>query len=224
MNQAGASAAYARIYMRVDKALAFDDTNRLLLAAAKNVLLSHPMTGDEDTPAVFDDAASVRATMEGSLPPSTVIYGLAYTRAPKHGLLKLHSVAKFFSIDAVPSEYVEALGLSEVDRANPSIQAEVWFAHFQLLSTEWASSIVARADSTTAAPRLPSSSGASHTSGGDTRKASYVNHYFKDRRFTGDMSQSIDVTIRDFAICSEQFELSDANKSSYFVNCSARLP
>ena len=52
----------------------------------------------------------------------------------------------------------------------------------------------------------------------DTRKASYVQQYFKDRKFTGDLSQSIELVLRDYNVCARQHKLSRAQMADYFVN------
>ena len=52
----------------------------------------------------------------------------------------------------------------------------------------------------------------------DTRKASYVHQHFKDRKFTGDITQSIQLVIRDYLVCAQQHKLSEAQRAEYFVN------
>ena len=50
------------------------------------------------------------------------------------------------------------------------------------------------------------------------KKASSVHQYFRDSKFTGDLTQSIEFTIRDYNICAIQLELSAAQKTSFFVS------
>lgn len=52
----------------------------------------------------------------------------------------------------------------------------------------------------------------------DTRKASYVTKYFKDRPFRGNLSQSVEHTIRDFEICARHHMLTEDQKADYFDN------
>ena len=52
----------------------------------------------------------------------------------------------------------------------------------------------------------------------DTRKARYFHQHFKDRKFTGDITQSIQLVIRDYLICAQQHKLSQAQRAEYFVN------
>ena len=52
----------------------------------------------------------------------------------------------------------------------------------------------------------------------DTRKASYVHQYFKDRKFTGNIRQSINLALRDYAVCARQHKLSRTQLAEYFVN------
>ena len=54
--------------------------------------------------------------------------------------------------------------------------------------------------------------------GDDTRKANYVLQQFKDNRFSGDLGQSIELTLRDYNVCSRQHRLSTTQKADYFVN------
>ena len=51
------------------------------------------------------------------------------------------------------------------------------------------------------------------TEGDDSRKVSGVNQHFKDRKFTGDIKQSIELTIRDYNICARQHKLSTSQKA-----------
>ena len=52
----------------------------------------------------------------------------------------------------------------------------------------------------------------------DYRKANYVHQYFKDRKFTGEITQSIHLLIRDYSVCARQHRLSRAQLADYFVN------
>lgn len=52
----------------------------------------------------------------------------------------------------------------------------------------------------------------------DTRKASYVVQNFKDNRFTGALSHSIEMTLRDCNICARQHRIMKSQKADYFVN------
>lgn len=52
----------------------------------------------------------------------------------------------------------------------------------------------------------------------DTRKANYVLQHFKDNRFTGALTQSIEMTLRDYKICARQHRLTESQKADYFVN------
>eukprot|EP00171_Calliarthron_tuberculosum_P020181 IDg20181t1 len=69
-----------------------------------------------------------------------------------------------------------------------------------------------------ASTKLPTAPELAPTSAYDTRKASYVNQYFRDAGFTGELSQSIDLTIRDYEVCARQYKLSAEQKANYFVN------
>ncbi len=42
--------------------------------------------------------------------------------------------------------------------------------------------------------------------------------FFRNRMFKGNLSQSIDFTIRDYETCAEQLELDERQKVKYFVN------
>ena len=55
----------------------------------------------------------------------------------------------------------------------------------------------------------------------DSRKATNVFNYFKDNEFTGDLSQSIDMTFRDFNFRARQHRLSDRQKADFFINVPA---
>ena len=60
--------------------------------------------------------------------------------------------------------------------------------------------------------------GSQGSHGDDVRKSSYVHQYFKGRKFTGEIDQSIDMFIRDYKICSRQYQLSNQQRTDYFVN------
>ena len=52
----------------------------------------------------------------------------------------------------------------------------------------------------------------------DPIKAGYVHQFFKNRKFTGDLTQSIDHVLRDYGTCARQNRLTDGQKAEYFVN------
>ena len=52
----------------------------------------------------------------------------------------------------------------------------------------------------------------------DTRKASYVHQHCKDRKFTGDITQSMELFLRDYNVCTRQHKLSPTQQADYFVN------
>ncbi len=52
----------------------------------------------------------------------------------------------------------------------------------------------------------------------DTRKATAVLTQFRNRMFKGDLSQSIDFTIRSYETCAVQLELDENQKAKYFFN------
>eukprot|EP00171_Calliarthron_tuberculosum_P009544 IDg9544t1 len=52
----------------------------------------------------------------------------------------------------------------------------------------------------------------------DPRKANYISSYFSNRLFTGQLSQSIELTIRDYKQCAEMYQLTNEQKDSYFIN------
>ncbi len=52
----------------------------------------------------------------------------------------------------------------------------------------------------------------------DTRKATAVLTFFRNRMYKVDLSQPIDFTIRDYETCAEQFELDERQNVKYFVN------
>ena len=51
-----------------------------------------------------------------------------------------------------------------------------------------------------------------------SKKASSVSMYFRDTRFSGEKSQCVRHTIRDYEACTHQFELSTEQKTKIFVN------
>ena len=53
-------------------------------------------------------------------------------------------------------------------------------------------------------PRRPSPSPEEHD---DSRKATYVHQYFKDRKYAGDIAQSIELFLRDYNVCARQHKL-----------------
>ena len=63
-------------------------------------------------------------------------------------------------------------------------------------------------------PTLPTTS----SDRDDTRKANYVLQHFKDNRFTGALTQTIEMTLRDYNICARQHRLTQSQKADYFVN------
>eukprot|EP00171_Calliarthron_tuberculosum_P009169 IDg9169t1 len=52
----------------------------------------------------------------------------------------------------------------------------------------------------------------------DTRKATYVHQHFSQTKFTGEMSQSIIMHLRDYENCARQHRLSPTQKADYLVN------
>ena len=52
----------------------------------------------------------------------------------------------------------------------------------------------------------------------DIRKSTYVTQNFKDRKFIGDIKQSIDMVLRDYNVCARQLKLSHRQKADYFSN------
>ena len=52
----------------------------------------------------------------------------------------------------------------------------------------------------------------------DSRKATNVFQYFKDNKFTGDISQSIELSIRDYNVCARQHNLTTKQKADFFIN------
>ena len=58
----------------------------------------------------------------------------------------------------------------------------------------------------------------------DSRKATNVFIYFEDNTFTGDLSQSIDMTPRNYNVCARQHRLSDRQKAEFFINTLAGPP
>ena len=73
-----------------------------------------------------------------------------------------------------------------------------------------------RAENLTPVSHVPSD--ARHSDGDDSRKATYIFQYFKDNNFTGDLSQSIEMTLRDYNVCSRQHRLSTKQKADFFIN------
>lgn len=51
-----------------------------------------------------------------------------------------------------------------------------------------------------------------------SKKATSVSMYFRDSRFSGERSQCIRHTLRNYEVCSHQFELSGEQKKKFFVN------
>lgn len=52
----------------------------------------------------------------------------------------------------------------------------------------------------------------------NTKQVSAVINYFRDRFFNGDTTSSINQTLRDYDIYAAQFELSNQEKETFFVN------
>lgn len=52
----------------------------------------------------------------------------------------------------------------------------------------------------------------------DIRKSNNVNQFFEDRKFTGDIMQSMDFYLRDYHVCYRQYKLTRQQKADYFVN------
>lgn len=50
------------------------------------------------------------------------------------------------------------------------------------------------------------------------RKATNVFQYFKDNKFTGDISQSIELVIRYYSLCARQHNLTSKQKADFFFN------
>ena len=73
-----------------------------------------------------------------------------------------------------------------------------------------------KAENLTPASHVPSDAGQSD--GDDSRKATYVFQYFMDNKFTGDLSQSIEMTLRDYNVCFRQHRLSTNQKAEFFIN------
>lgn len=54
--------------------------------------------------------------------------------------------------------------------------------------------------------------------GSDFRKATNIFQYFKDSKFSGDISQSIELTIRDYIVCVRQRKFTPNQKADLFIN------
>lgn len=54
----------------------------------------------------------------------------------------------------------------------------------------------------------------SSSSGEDTRKENYVSQHFRYNRFQGDLSQSIELTLRDYNICACRLRLSASQRQT----------
>ena len=52
----------------------------------------------------------------------------------------------------------------------------------------------------------------------DRKKASYVQQCFKDRKFTDDLTQSIELVLKDYNVCARQHKLSRAQMADYLIN------
>ena len=52
----------------------------------------------------------------------------------------------------------------------------------------------------------------------DTRKATYVHQHFSGRKFAGDLSQSVELLLRDYETCARQHRLTSGQKADYFSN------
>ena len=52
----------------------------------------------------------------------------------------------------------------------------------------------------------------------ESRRAPNVFHYFKDNKFTGDLSRSIGMTLRDYNVCARQHRLNARQKADFFIN------
>lgn len=60
--------------------------------------------------------------------------------------------------------------------------------------------------------------------GKDSRKGTKLFQYFKDKKFTGDIKQSIELTIRDYNVCARQHSLSLRKILIYYLKYSQNLP
>ena len=61
----------------------------------------------------------------------------------------------------------------------------------------------------------PSAPGVREQDTHDSRKATNVFQYFKDNKFTGDISQSIELSIRDYNVCARQHNLTTKQKADF---------
>ena len=73
-----------------------------------------------------------------------------------------------------------------------------------------------RAENRPPSSHVPSDAGQSDSD--DSRKATNVLQYFKDNKFTGDLSQSIEMTLRDYKVCARQHRLNLKQKADFFIN------
>ena len=53
---------------------------------------------------------------------------------------------------------------------------------------------------------------------GDTRKAIYVHQQFSGRKFKGNLSQSVDLLLRDYEACAHQHRQTPAQNAEKFMN------
>ena len=51
-----------------------------------------------------------------------------------------------------------------------------------------------------------------------SEKAAGVQSFFKEEKFTGDISESIEHTVRSFEACASQLKLSSMQEATFFVN------
>ena len=73
-----------------------------------------------------------------------------------------------------------------------------------------------RADKRPPSSNVPSD--AVPSDGDDSRKATNVFQYFKDSKFSGNLSQSNEMTLRDYNVCARQHRLSARQKADFFIN------
>ena len=57
-----------------------------------------------------------------------------------------------------------------------------------------------------------------HSESLSLKKSTAVTSYFNNRRFNGDLSQSIEITLRDFDQCSLQYRLTSQQRADFFIN------
>ena len=50
------------------------------------------------------------------------------------------------------------------------------------------------------------------------KKAAGVQAFFKDEKFTGDINESIELTVKSYEVCASQLQLSSLQKATFFVN------